>query len=174
VGKYVRGGKLEEKIADGIKKLVAEAKEANRKYVYNASQLSVAIKVSRPTLAKHADVIEKALKTAAAEKRMERGEGAIQLMREKMERMESENESLKKEVEVLRNHHAEIYLKVYYHAADLEPLIRPIVEEEMFDADRCILCFHPIEEIGEEEPITPKPRKVIELRPTGGDGRKID
>lgn len=170
--KQARGEKLEKKIVEGIKELAAEAIEAKKKYVYNASQLSAHINVSRPTLAKHADVIEDTLKKIAPQKRERYGDGVDRLMQEKMERIESENESLKKELEVLRNHHAEIYLMVYHHAANLEPLIRPIVEEEMFEADRCILCHHPIEEIDPLEPLTPEPTKVIRFPGRKPEGNK--
>jgi transposase-like protein len=166
--KQNRGEDLRREIAEGIRKLAAEAKTAKKKYTYNASQLAAAIGTSRPSLAKHFDVVDRVLKEIEAQKRMENGEGVIQLMRERIERIELEKEQLKKELEILRNHHAEIYLQVYYNAGNLEPLIRPIVEEEIFEADRCILCHHKIEEIGEEVPIKPKPRKVITLHPHQG------
>lgn len=166
--KQVRGDDLRKKIAEGIKRLAAEAKAANKPYTYNASHLAAAIGTSRPTLAKHSDIIDKVLEGLTAKKRMENGEGAIQLLREKVQRLESEKEDLKKELEILRNHHAEIYRSVYYNAGDLEQLIRPIVEEEMLEADRCILCHHQIEEIHDLQPIAPKPSKVIRLTPKNG------
>jgi len=169
--KQVRGDDLRDKIEAGIKELAAEAKIAKKKYVYNATQLAAKICTTRATLTKHNDVVDKALKELAGQRRVEKGEGALQTLREKVERLELEAENMKKELEVLRNHHAEIYQKVYYNAGDLEPLVRPIVEEEMFDADRCILCLHKIEEIGEPETVEQKPRKVITLHPQKGKGR---
>lgn len=160
--KQVRGEELRKEIEQGIRKLAAEAKAANTIYKYNASQLANAIGTSRPTLSKHAALIEKVLKDLAASKRMERGEGVIQLMRERIERLESEKVHLQQELDVLRLHHAEIYLKIYYHAGDLEALVRPSLEEEIFEADRCILCRQKIEEV-EQEVSAPKPSKVIKL-----------
>lgn len=153
----LRGEKLLKHIEEGIKKLAAEA---DGKYTYNASKLSEALGVSRPTLGKHIDLIEKVLKDISANRRFENGQGVIQLMQEKIERLEFEKESLKNELGVLRNHHSQIYLKIYHHAADLKPLIRPIVEEEFIESERCILCQ---QQIAEDEPTPPKPSKVIQM-----------
>jgi len=153
--KQLRGKDLEQHIKDGIKKL---ATEAVGKYTYNASRLSEAIDVSRPTLLRHSGIIDQVLKDLAASRRLENGQGAIQFLQEKVQRQASEIVSLKQERDLLRNHHAEIYLRIYHHATDLEHLVRPIAEKEIFEADRCILCNHPTEEIP-----PPQPSKVIQL-----------
>ncbi len=141
----LRGEKVKELIRDGLNKLSLAAGVEGKRLTYNASELSALIGVSRPTLYKYSEFIDEVLKDLSADKKNAQGLAVIGFMREKMERLETEKSLLKKEVDVLRKHHAKLYETLYSQSAKLAPLIKPIVAQENKEAGRCILCNHVID-----------------------------
>lgn len=140
----LRGEKLKILIKEGITKLAISY--GTKKYVYNASELSELIKVSRPTLSRYAEYIDEVLKENAADKKVTKGTALIEIMREKIARLEKEKALLKKDLDTLRNHHAKIYDFLYGRSIDMAPLVKKIVLEESIAAGHCILCNQAIDE----------------------------
>jgi len=152
----VRGEGIKELIREGIKRLSIEAEG---KYIYNASQLSAQIGVSRPTLYSYGEFIDEVLRDIKADKKFAKGHAVIEFMREKVTRVEDENQRLKKEVDALRKHHAEIFGTLYASSANLAALVKPVVVREVKESGCCTLCLREVDATA----ISSKSKKVIDI-----------
>lgn len=149
---------IKKKIMDGIRTLAAAA---GKSYICNVAELSRTIGVSRPTLYSYRSVVDEVLDELKANKKPPKGQAVIEFMRERMARLEEEKGQLKKELDVLRNHHARIYEILYYKSANLALLIKSVAAAESKEAGRCILCHRVVEQdifLGSE-------RNVVKLAP---------
>ncbi|MDA8428099.1 MAG: hypothetical protein M0T70_02480 [Geobacteraceae bacterium] len=146
----LRGEKLQAVIKEGLIKLATEC--GTRRYVYNASELSKEIGVSRPTLQKHEVYIDSVLKEISAERKLTKGSALIDILRAKVDRLSDEKEKLVNELDVLRRNHSKIYESLYYRSIDLAPLVKKIVRVESKTTGRCILCNQPIDTSNLPEP----------------------
>lgn len=133
----IRGNKIDALIKEGIEKLVAKH---GKNYVYNCTELSKLINVSRPTLYNHSEFIDKLLDDIKAERKLERGSTALMFMRETIEALEQEKAALKTELNTLRKCHADIFEKLYHESKKITAAIKPILLTESMVGEKCILC----------------------------------
>lgn len=133
----VRGEKVKEIIREGLCKLSASV---GKDYVYSISELAALTGVSRPTLYRHGEFIDSILKELKAEKKGPKGYIVMEFMRDKLLRLEEENQHLKNEVDVMRKHHVAIFKKLYHSSQSLADLVKPFVKQESTESGRCILC----------------------------------
>jgi len=132
----LRGQKLLDAIEICLRQLAGE-KDG---YVYNASELARRVGCSRPTLDSKAEFIDGVLIKIGAEKRLKREHPLIEHLHTRIERLEDEKQMLKRELDALREHHAQIYSTLYRQSVDAAVLIKPIVEAESIGKEKCILC----------------------------------
>ena len=144
----LRGEKLMSAIREGIYVLADKAEKAGETYVYNASELSRLIGRSRVTLRAYVAFVDEVLKELKAERRMRTGKAMQQHLLDRNERLETENEALKREVNTLRINHTEIYIKLLGSSKDLASLVASYVET--VKDGRCLLCNSVVGE--EKEP----------------------
>lgn len=138
----IRGQALLSAIENGLRKLSSEKEN----YVYNSSELSRLIGCSRPTLNKKAKFIDEVLSKIGAEKRIKKDHPMMEHLYTKINFLEEEKVKLTKELNALRQHHAEIYSRLYIHSIGASILFKNIVEAETISAGKCILCDSPIKE----------------------------
>jgi len=132
----LRGQKLLDALEICLRQLAGE-KES---YVYNASELARRVGCSRPTLDNKAEFIDSVLTKLGAEKRLKREHPLIEHLHTRIERLEDEKQILKRELDALREHHAQIYSTLYMQSVDAAVLIKPVVEGESIGREGCILC----------------------------------
>jgi DNA repair ATPase RecN len=140
--KQLRGQALLDAIEDCLRQLANEKENS----VYNASELSRRVGCSRPTLDKKAEFIDEVLKKIGGEKRIKKDHPMMEHLYTRIESLEAEKEKLKKELSVLRAHHAKIYSTMYTNSVDVSVLIKPIVEDESIRHEKCILCSGTVKE----------------------------
>ena len=155
---HVRGEKVQEIIRKGLCNLAAGTEG---KYVYSVAELARLTGLSRTTLYKHVQFVDEVLKDIEADKKASRGHSVIEFMREKMGRIEGEKQQLKKEVDVLRNQHAQIFKNLYMQSANLASLVKPVVVQESKEAGHCTLCQQEVD----AATLSPKSKKVVKMIP---------
>lgn len=128
---------VKNRIREGILKLAAED---GKDFTYSPSTLSKVANVSRPTLYKYADYIDEVLNGVKARRKLAKGMGVIEFMRERTDRTEDEKKALVAELKVMRKHHIDLYQKLYYESASLAAVIKPVLLKESVDLGKCILC----------------------------------
>lgn len=141
----LRGESLKNAIRDGIILLAKKAKEGRKKYIFNASELTRTIKVSRPSLAKHADVIDEILAKLKSEKRERTGQATFEHLRAIIEKLVNEKDKQRKEIDTMRKHHVDIYSILLESSSSLSCLIKPIVREAYIREGKCIICNSNVE-----------------------------
>lgn len=149
----LRGKKLEQAIRDGIKTLASQ----NDNYIYNASELSKFIGTSRVSLNKYRNIIDEVLYVLKAEKRTSTGSMLNEQLLMKIERLELENQNLKKSLASFRGHHVELYQRLYMNSYDMSQLIRPVLVQESIETKNCILCNSEIK----QEAINKKTNSIL-------------
>lgn len=132
----LRGQQLLDAIESSLRLLSSE----NKNYVYNASELSRQVGCSRPTLDKKKEFIDEVLEKIGVEKRIKKDHPLIEHLYTRISKLETEKETLKNELNVLRVHHAKIYSTLYMHSVDVTVLIKGVVEDESVKYGKCILC----------------------------------
>lgn len=139
----LRGDNVVNAIRTGITNLAAMA---GKGYKYNASELSRLTGISRPTLQKYSEVVDDVLKEIAANHRKIKGQIVTEQLRDKIARIEEENALLKRELETLRRHHANIYSKLYNRMQSIAPLVKSELALEAVEDGRCIFCNQEVDE----------------------------
>jgi hypothetical protein len=127
-------------LLDAIETCLRQLANEKENYVYNASELSRRVGCSRPTLDKKADFIDEVLNKIGGEKRIKKDHPMMEHLYTRIEHLEKEKDFLKKELSVLRAHHAKIYTVLYTNSVDVSVLIKPITEDESIKNGKCILC----------------------------------
>ncbi len=138
----LRGQKLLDVIEACIRQLAAE----KERYVYNASELARLVGCSRPTLNAKADFIDEVLTKIGAEKRRQSEHPLLEQLRERIEDLEADKKTLKKELSALRKNHAKIYSTLLNESVDASLLIKPIVKDESLKLGKCTLCSQKLSE----------------------------
>jgi len=168
---HVKGDKVRAKIKDGLEKL---ATQYGKNYVYSPSELSRLINVSRPTLYLHASYIDEILESIKAERKQAKGHGIIEYMRERMAKMEQERDSLKRELNILRQHHGQIYQRLYYEGKNISAIVKPVVMQESIEQNQCILCGQELTAGIKAEINKSKRDKVVNISARRGGKEKTD
>lgn len=159
----LRGEALERRIEAVIRELAAQAHQAGKQYVYNASQTAKAVPTTRKTLAKHDELVARVLKDLEARRRMATGDATVEHLREQIAYLKEQIAERDKTIRSLRGHHVDIYQRFYAHSLDAELLIRPILEKEGEEAGECLFCGTEIKALEQFKRVT----NVIHL--TGGE-----
>lgn len=132
----LRGQALLNAIESALRQLASEKED----YIYNESELSRRVGCSRPTLDKKTEFIDEVLKQIGAEKRIKKDHPLVEHLYTRIDKLESEKEELKRELNALRSDHANIYATLHRHSVDMSFLIKPIVANESTNKGKCILC----------------------------------
>ncbi len=152
----LRGQALLIAIESALRQLASEKED----YIYNESELSRRVGCSRPTLDKKSEFIDEVLKQIGAEKRIKKDHPLVEHLYTRIDKLESEKEDLKKELNALRSDHANIYTTLHRHSADMSFLIKPIVANESSNKGKCILCGG---DLVEAKKAAQKENKVVSL-----------
>lgn len=131
----LRGEDLKVAIKKGILDLY---KTHGKKYIYNATELSDFIGVSRVTLNKYREFIDNILNQKRLERRKTNNEGLIADLNDKINKLEEEKVELIRELDAMRKHHTEIYSTIYMNSYDAAVLIKAKLQPR--DAKKCYLC----------------------------------
>lgn len=135
-----------QKLLDVIELCLRQLAHEDDSYVYNASELSRRVGCSRPTLDSKSEFIDSILNKLGAEKRLKKDHPVLEHFHIRIERLESEKMALEKELDALRENHAEVYSILYMQSVDASVLIKPIVEGESVIQGKCILCSQAVNE----------------------------
>lgn len=136
----VRGEKIIQVLEHAICQLAAKAAKKGEKYVFNASELQRVTGISRVTIGKQEDAIDEVLERVRATSRVRYGQANQQALYDRIENQEKKIKKLLKEAEVMRNHHAEIYKRLYTASIDMAGLVKKTVLDESVQHGKCILC----------------------------------
>lgn len=156
--KQIRGEALDDAIKISIKQL---AKEAGKKGLskINLSQIAESVGTSRTTLYKKNDFIDQCIAEVKLERRLANGSGERERLDHKVQLMQANIEDLERKLRALREHHTQIYRRLYANSSDLSELVKPIIVKESIEAGACSLCGH---EFQDENALNVR-KKVVEI-----------
>lgn len=138
--RQLRGAPLKAHLRAAIEEEATKAREIGKVYVYNASALSRATGVSRETLRKHQDFIDAVLTSLAADRRTSDGNATIQMLRQRVARIESERDEVLAKYRALLAHHVQIFEMLHLNSVDVSLLIRAVPEQGSDKIGECLLC----------------------------------
>lgn len=138
--RQLRGEPLRVHLRAAIQEEAATAREAGKAYVYNASALSRATGVSRETLRKHQDFVDGVLTDLAADRRTSDGNATIQMLRQRIARIEAERDEALVKHRALLAHHVQIFKMLHLNSVDVSLLVRSGPKQVSDEVDECPLC----------------------------------
>lgn len=138
--RQLRGEPLRVHLRAAIEEEAAKAREAGKVYVYNASALSRATGVSRETLRKHQDFVDGVLTDLAADRRTSDGNATVQMLRQRIARLEAERDEARAKHKALLAQHVLLFEALHMNSVDVSLLI-PLVPAQASDQPgQCPWC----------------------------------
>jgi len=134
--KQLRGDKLLNSIREGIEYLGKK----HEQYVYNGSELSRHIGVSRVTLNRYRSYIDEVLDGLGSERRLSNGTMTLEHLYQRAEKLEARCSRQATQIKQLLRHHLEIYECLASHSVDVSVLVRNILDSELQEIKKCPLC----------------------------------
>ncbi len=150
-GTRLRGSKLEARIEDVIRALAADAERADGPYVFNASEVARLVPTTRPSLRKHESKIKAVLSELDARRRNVSGDSTKDRLEKRVKFLEKNLADRDRMLAGLREHHIEIYLRIYGASLDGKILIGPVLRAESVVLGECVLCGTVIPERADAE-----------------------
>jgi hypothetical protein len=139
--KQMRGDELDEAIIASIKQLAKEAGKQGLSKI-NLTQIAALVGTSRTTLYKKSEFIDECIAKVKSERRLANGSVERERLEHKVQMMQSDIDGLEQKLQALREHHAQLYRRLYANSSDLADLVKPIVIAESVEAGACTLCGH--------------------------------
>lgn len=138
--KQLRGQPLQAHLRAAIEEEAAQAREIGKVYVYNASALSRATGVSRETLRKHQEFIDAVLVDLAADRRTSDGNATVQMLRQRIARLEAERDEARGKHKALLAHHVQLFEALHLNSVDVSLLIPPVPAQGSDKPGQCPWC----------------------------------
>lgn len=137
----LRGKMLEDAVRKAIMQLV---KEAGKKGVIkiNTSRIAEAVGTSRTTLYKMNDFVDRCITEAKAERRLSDGSSERIKLEMKVKTLQATILGLTNKLQGVRQHHVDLYRRMYASSSDLAELVKSNLVLESNDVGVCVLCGH--------------------------------
>ena len=135
--KQKRGKRILESLEASLKSLAAEAKQSNKAFKYNASELQRVSGISRVTQTKYAKEIDFVLEKIGAEEKIKYGKAGVQHLLERVANQEQKIKSLESELLALRGQHVMIFDKMFEQSIDLSVLL----DDGQVSGDNTVIPF---------------------------------